>query len=265
MADTLMITCEHGGNRIPLRYRYLFQAPVYRILLDSHRGFDSGALGVARQLAMEFSAPLVASTTSRLLIDLNRSPGHPNLYSAATRAAPAEVRQRILARYYQPYRTKAETLVRLAVDRGHRVIHISCHSFTPELDGKRRDADIGLLYDPARPGEADLCERWKASFKACAADLKVRRNYPYAGKNDGFTLALRRRFAPETYVGVELEVNQKHVSGAGRSWAAVRLAIAQSLRKTLLDLDPLAADAPSLSRGRSEGFDASEKADSALA
>jgi predicted N-formylglutamate amidohydrolase len=138
----------------------------------------------------------VASTVSRLLVDLNRSVGHPRLHSEATGTAPAEVRQRILKHYYQPYRAHAECLVRQAIADHGRVIHLSSHSFTPELDGKVRDADIGLLYDPARPGEADLCERWKASLKVCAPDLTVRRNYPYAGKGDGLTARFRRRLPP---------------------------------------------------------------------
>jgi hypothetical protein len=29
------------------------------------------------------------------------------------------------------------------------------------LDGKVQNADIGLLYDPARPNEVVLCEQWK--------------------------------------------------------------------------------------------------------
>jgi predicted N-formylglutamate amidohydrolase len=38
----LVITCEHGGNRIPKPYRDLFHAD--QALLSSHRGFDPGAL-----------------------------------------------------------------------------------------------------------------------------------------------------------------------------------------------------------------------------
>ena len=38
------------------------------------------------------------------------------------------------------------------MSRGRRVIHISSHSFTPELNGKVRRADVGLLYDPGSPG-----------------------------------------------------------------------------------------------------------------
>lgn len=230
-SNGLVITCEHGGNRIPAPYRHLFRAR--QALLDSHRGYDPGALIMARVLARTFSAPLVTATVSRLLVDLNRSVGHPQLYSEATRKAPAEVRQRILKRYYHPYRAQAERFVRQAItDRG-QVIHLSSHSFTPELDGKIRGADIGLLYDPGRPGEADLCARWKAALESCARDLTVRRNYPYAGKCDGLTAWFRRRLPPRAYVGIELEVNQKHVVGPGRHWTAMRKMILESLCSAL--------------------------------
>jgi predicted N-formylglutamate amidohydrolase len=143
------------------------------------------------------------------------------------------VRQRILKHYYQPYRAQAERFVRQAIADHGLVIHLSSHSFTPELDGKIRDADIGLLYDPARPGEADLCERWKASLEDCAPHLTVRRNYPYAGKGDGLTGWFRQRLPPGAYVGIELEVNQKHVVRAGRHWTAMRKVIVESLCRAL--------------------------------
>jgi predicted N-formylglutamate amidohydrolase len=238
MGDYFLITCEHGGNTIPRPYQYLFDTAQYQGLLNSHRGFDPGALPMARALAALLAAPLVASTTSRLLVDLNRSAGHPHLYSPATRQAPAELRRQILDRYYRPYRRKAGTLIGQAVDAGRRVIHISCHSFTPELDGVVRNADIGLLYHPARSGEVELCKRWQASLKVSVPDLVVRRNYPYEGRNDGFTTELRRRLPPEAYVGIELEISQKHVSKGGRSGVALRTKITESLRLALFGASP---------------------------
>jgi predicted N-formylglutamate amidohydrolase len=232
-ADYFLVSCEHGGNRIPLPYMALFQDDRYRLLLDSHRGYDPGALLLAKEMAKSLQAPLLASTVSRLLIDLNRSLGHPHSFSKATRAAPAGVRGKIVDDHYLPYRTKALHLFRQAVADGRRVIHISSHSFTPELDGQVRNADIGLLYDPARPGELDLCGRWKASLKVCAPGLKVRRNYPYAGKNDGFTAYLRQQFPSDVYLGIELEVNQKHILQAGRGWLALRAMLIQSLHQAL--------------------------------
>jgi predicted N-formylglutamate amidohydrolase len=228
MTTGLVITCEHGGNRIPARYRALFQP--HQALLATHRGFDAGALTLASELASTFGAPLVAATVSRLLVDLNRSIGHPRLHFDVIARLPLEQRQRLLARHYQPYRARVERLVRQAIAEHGRVIHLSSHSFTPELDGKLRRADIGLLYDPARPGEVELCARWKAALKTCAPELIVRRNYPYAGKGDGLTAWLRQRLPAEVYVGVELEINQKHVLVPDQAWAGLRQRLVESLR-----------------------------------
>jgi predicted N-formylglutamate amidohydrolase len=228
VTDSFLVSCEHGGNRIPAPYRSLFRG--YDALLDTHRGYDFGALVMARALARALRAPLVTSTISRLLIDLNRSIGHPRVFSAATRGAPAILRANIAEQHYWPYRLRVERLVRQSVSRRRRVIHISSHSFTPELDGKVRSADVGLLYHPGRRGEAELCARWKSSLAELAPQLRVRRNYPYAGKGDGLTSYLRQRFAPSVYVGIELEINQSIVLAAGRRWTAFRSSLIDSLR-----------------------------------
>lgn len=226
--NVYLVTCEHGGNRIPPAYRHLFRGQ--RALLDSHRGFDPGALALARALSRAFDAPLVASTITRLLIDLNRSLGNPRAFSAATRRLPADVRGHIVARWYEPHRAAVERQVRVAVSRGDRVIHVAAHSFTPVLEGQVRHADVGLLYDPRRRAELALCARWKASLAARAPHLRVRRNYPYAGNGDGLTRYLRSRFSQRTYVGVELEINQRIVFAGGPPWRALRRVLADSLR-----------------------------------
>lgn len=226
--DCFLITCEHGGNRIPTRYRPLFRG--HEALLDSHRGYDPGALVMARELARAFGAPLVASTVSRLVVDLNRSIGHPQCLSTATRGASRTLRAEIVERHYLPYRAQVERLVGRSVSRGRRVIHVASHSFTPELDGRVRGADVGLLYDPGRHAEVDLCARWKTALVAMAPQLRVRRNYPYAGKGDGLTRYLRMHFPPGAYVGVELEVNQGIVLAAGRRWPRLRHVLIDSLR-----------------------------------
>jgi predicted N-formylglutamate amidohydrolase len=226
--DSFLITCEHGGNHIPAPYRALFLG--HDALLASHRGYDPGALVMARALARAFGAPLVCSTVSRLLIDLNRSIGHPQLFSPMTRAAPAGMRATMLTQYYRPHREAVERLAAQSIAHGRRVIHIASHSFTPKLDGRVREVDVGLLYDPQRRGEATLCARWKAAIESMAPGLRVRRNYPYLGRNDGLTSALRRRFPPSAYVGVELEFNHGILLAGGRGWTALRSVLIDSLR-----------------------------------
>jgi predicted N-formylglutamate amidohydrolase len=223
----LVITCEHGGNRIPPHYRHLFHN--CRTLLESHRGFDHGAIIMATTLAKRFSAPLLTSTVSRLLVDLNRSIGHRNLHMEAIRVLPVEIRQEIIEHYYQPYRREAENLLTQAIGMHGKVIHISCHSFTNNFNGAIRHADIGLLYDPTRQGERNLCARWKSALKTSAPDLEVRRNFPYQGRNDGLTSALRKKFPPDAYLGIELELNQKNLLRPARQWTALRESIVASL------------------------------------
>ena len=231
LADYILISCEHGGNRVPPRYRRLFGGLQWN--LQTHRGYDVGALLMAQELSASFEAPIVASTVTRLLVDLNRSIGHPRLHAEAVRKAPREERDRIIAEHYLPYRAKVEDLSRRAIARGQRVIHVASHSFTPELNGKVRTADVGLLYDPSRAGERRLCARWKAALYEALPHLRVRRNYPYSGKDDGLIPYLRGRFQCSAYLGIEIEINQAIVVGAPRRWAELRSAMIESLRVAL--------------------------------
>ncbi len=215
-ATAFLVTCEHGGDRIPATYRQIFANAG--ATLASHRGHDAGALQLARRLAITLGAPLIASTVSRLLIDLNRSTHHRQLYSEWTRQLPMPARQEIAMRYYHPYRTRAEAWIAHAVMHHQQVIHLSCHSFTPVFDGVVREADIGLLYDPASFAEAALCRQWQARLASREAALRVRRNYPYRGTADGFVTYLRHRYSHANYLGIEIEVNQRHILQSPRHW-----------------------------------------------
>lgn len=231
MPDFMLVSCEHGGRRIPPALAAAFAG--WESILDSHRGFDRGALILARALAQTFAAPLLASTTSRLLIDLNRSLSHPAVWSDVSRKLPEADRREIVRRHYLPYRQRVEDAVRQGIAAGLRVVHVSCHSFTPVLDGQVRSADVGLLYDPVRSSERALVARWKAALNACHQDLRVRRNYPYLGKNDGLTSSLRRLFPAESYVGIEIELNQALLEAGRKKSREVRHALIASLQSVL--------------------------------
>lgn len=221
-----IISCEHGGNKIPKAYRPFFNGR--KPLLQSHEGFDSGALSLARVLAKYLNAPLLWSTISRLLVDLNRSQGHPHFYSAITRQFPQSLREEIVTRYYLPYREAVKNAIRLAIKQHRSAIHISCHSFTPKLHGQMRNADIGLLYDPARMREREFCLTWQRALKRLNPGLNVRRNYPYQGVSDGLTSFLRTQFSEARYLGIELEINQARIRHA--SWPRVRQQVVNALR-----------------------------------
>jgi len=228
MPVRFVISCEHGGNRIPRAYAPLFRR--YRSLLQSHRGYDAGALTMARSLSRALGAVLIASTTSRLLVELNRSPGHRDLFSPVMVGASDQVRRAIQRRYYLPYRRKVEAAVRASLALSNRVVHISSHSFTPVLGGMIRNADMALLYDPRRPSERRLCMCWQAALRTMDPAWRVRRNYPYRGSDDGLTRHLRRLFPDGLYSGIELEINQRIVRAGDRTWRDARSKIIDALR-----------------------------------
>ncbi len=235
--DRLLLTCEHGGNRIPREYAPLFRSAERD--LCSHRGWDPGALSVARALARRLGLPLLAVTWSRLLVEPNRSPTNRHVWSAYTAALPAAERARILDRYWRPHRRAVEGAVRGLVARGCRVVHVAVHSFAPEIDGEVRNADVGLLYDPRRAGEKALCARWQPILEGLDPALRVRRNHPYRGATDGLPTWLRRRFPAASYVGVELELNQALL--AARPPGRVARLLATSLEELLRSQAPLLA------------------------
>ena len=209
--ERVIVTCEHGGNRIPQAYAALFLGNAS--ILKSHEGFDAGALALTVTLARHLEARLHAATISRLFVELNRSPHHPMLFSEITSALSRDEKTRILAQYYYPYREAVEKAITDISARGKGVLHLSVHTFAPILHGIKRQTDIGLLYDPSRDRERDFCAKWQTAFRTLYPSVRVRRNYPYRGTADGFTTYLRKRFPEDQYTAIELEINQQLAAG----------------------------------------------------
>lgn len=220
---------------VPARYRYAFSSKEDRQQLETHRGWDPGALILAKHLSARFTAPLIAETTSRLLIDMNRSDGHRHLFSRASRGLTSDDRAELLSTH-RAYHARTRSQVEALTGQGSAVLHVSIHSFTPIWNGTQRTTDIGLLYDPGRSLERNVALRWKEALHARTQErrLCVSRNAPYRGTSDGLTKCLRRHFADADYAGLELEVNQRHlIQGSGSFAAWLRDAITGSLEQLL--------------------------------
>lgn len=222
-----MITCEHGGNRIPAACRRLFAGRER--LLHSHRGWDPGAAEIARALGARLKVEPRVATISRLVVDLNRSVDNPSLLSSITAGLPEHAKAALLERHYFPYRRAVEQDVRRLASRG-QVAHISVHTFTPILRGRRRDVDIGLLFDPARSFETNLARAWAERLRRDWPRMRIRFNAPYKGTDDGLTTYLRTLFEDDAYAGIELEVNQRFPRRRGRMWGRLPGSLAETLR-----------------------------------
>lgn len=231
----LIITCEHAGNVIPAFARKL---NIPKETLETHRGYDIGAYEIYKQLIKKFKPNYhSAGKFSRLFIDLNRSLWNKNVFSefwdnakpkngslkklAHDSAKYFVLRKKAFA-YYFEYRAPIERFVEQILHQDEAnsrtekgsptVVHLAIHSFTPVLNSKERDADIGILYDPSRPTEQSYANIIINTIKTEYPQYKVRRNYPYQGKTDGLCTELRKKFDPKRtgqYIGFEIEINQK--------------------------------------------------------
>ena len=208
-AMKLVLTCEHAFPDIPEKYQKLFN--VDPDVLKTHEAFDPGAFdlfGSLKKIA-DFS---YYQEIGRLLVESNRSLNHQKIFSRFALHLSENEKKEILETYYFPYRRKIENRIHKFLERGSEVVHLSIHSFTPVLYDKTRNADIGILYDPAKEREKEIASLLKSQILENYPDLKVRFNYPYLGKSDGFTTSLRKMYATG-YSGIELEINQKWVHG----------------------------------------------------
>ena len=214
----LMLTCEHASNRLPAAFKKAVPAKV----IETHRTYDIGAVQVFRKL-VKFAKPEFSceGKFSRLFVDLNRTITNKSAFSEyyealeASDKAVAEKAKEAATAYWMEYRSAIEKFVAKNIDSNSKVrkndaaiVHLGIHSFTPVLNGKVRNTDIGILYDPSRPQERAYAQVIKAEIKRLYPAMKVHFNYPYKGTSDGLTTTLRKKFGPR-YVGIEIEINQK--------------------------------------------------------
>ncbi|REL33445.1 N-formylglutamate amidohydrolase [Rhodohalobacter sp. SW132] len=227
MQNQFIISCEHASNAVPEKWSHLFEGS--EDVLDSHRGWDPGAVVLAERVAEKMGANLHTHPWTRLLIEPNRSKGHRSLFSQFTKSLPANQKSTLMENYWLPYRENVRDEIEKGMGSGYRVIHISVHTFTPVWEGTERNLDIGLLYDPKKKSEQAFCRNWKIVLDDHLPELRVRMNRPYLGSADGLTSSLRKKFESENYLGIEIEVNQKHWFTSKSQWDSLCKHISESL------------------------------------
>ena len=230
----IIISCEHAGNKIPTQFRFLFKGK--ESVLQSHLGWDPGALAIAKFLADALHVSLFHQDYTRLLIECNRSLDNPELFSKYSSGLNDMVKEYLIGKYYLSYRKKVERTIIKTLEKGIPVLHLSIHSFAPLLNGTKRKADLGLLFDPDRKSEQDFSSHLKNEIESQDPNLKVKFNYPYLGIDDGFTTSLRTKFPDDKYAGIEIEVNQEMAVWAARK--KIQNILTKSIRKMYFDATP---------------------------
>lgn len=202
----VVLSCEHASNNIPSHLKKVFTKAEEA--LQTHRAFDLGALELFELMNSGYIAHKKSATVSRLLVDVNRSLYRRTLFSEFTKHLTKVEKEQILNDYYYTFRDSFEREVRNLWQQDKIVLHLSVHSFTPNLKGEIRHTDFGILYNPERKEEKFFAKMWKTELNKLLPDYRVRFNYPFRGKPDGFVRHFRD-MESENYLGIEFEMNQK--------------------------------------------------------
>ena len=204
----LLITCETGGAKVPAWFPMGAKLePLDRLAAAA----DQPARYAASSMAIQLASELIVNEYSCELIDLTRSLRSRQLFPKLMRGSPQQDRERLLDLVYRPYLDRVHAAIQAKLLASGFAIHLSLRSFNSRSGGKNRRADVGLLYDPSRSDEADLCVDWVNEMWWQVPMLRVRRNYPRRGSADGLIPSLRRKYAGQGYLGVEVWLN--------RAWA----------------------------------------------
>jgi predicted N-formylglutamate amidohydrolase len=220
----IILTCEHAGNQVPVRYRSIFENEP---ALDSHRGWDLGALDLTVALSEALDIPCFVHHTTRLLVDVDSSLGSNQLFSEFSQPLADEDKQLLLDKYYFPYRLRVENAIAMT---GKPVLHLSVRTFAPVLENAENTVDIRILVNPKREFEKGISEKLCSMLKASLPSYSILQNVPGNGIGDRFTTYLRTRFSGEEYAGVEIRVNQKFANNVDIE------KIVLAIRKALLSL-----------------------------
>lgn len=224
-----LILCDHASSALPQEFGDL---GLPEEVIESHAGWDIGALGCARSLSQITDSPLIFPAVSRLVIDCNRHVDHPELIVESTEfgsvprnvhVSPDDRRERI-RRVHQPFHREIEDLVRTRTRSGQLRAVVSLHSFTPCHAGVSRPWHVGILYRS--------CEAWAHSIRAHfekVSDGNIGLNVPYSALSDGVFYSLDRHAESQSIPCLMIELrNDLLCYGAGQGEWADR--IAEALR-----------------------------------
>ena len=210
-ASSFLLVGDHAGLACPKALGDLGVAPAD---WSRHIASDLGSRQLGEALAERLDARFVHQRYSRLVIDCNRDPVHPEAIAATSDGTPimgnrnlgARERGPRLAEIHAPYHQAiAAELTR--ADRLEPPILVALHSFTPVWQGQARPWRAGVLHGGGYDRFAHaVLARLTGELSPVAGDNVVGDNQPYRLDATDYTVPLHAIRPGLPYV--ELEIRQ---------------------------------------------------------
>ncbi|MBD3249600.1 hypothetical protein GF336_06155 [Candidatus Woesearchaeota archaeon] len=210
MKNPVLISCEHGSRKIPLRYWNL--GLKRKDIRKVSYLYDVGSREVAYILSKRLGAELIVPMYSRLLVDMNRSPGDPTIFRSDSfgRKIPGNMdipemeKKKRISKYYNPYHRKLLKKT-ISLRKKHELsYYVIVHSFNHIIGGVERTPDVGVLWKFRK--DRKFCKAIKR--KLTDAGLDARFNKPYTARGKG-AYCMTVYGNHENMRCVEFEINDK--------------------------------------------------------
>jgi len=233
----LVLVCDHARNAIPRPLGTLGLPPA---ALATHIALDIGCEALSVALADRLDSVLVIAGFSRLVVDLNRPPGHPTSIPRTSDGIEIPGNQDLSERerlerieeIFSPYHEAVSTEVERACRRHQQVALISMHSFTPRMDGQRRPWHIGILWNRDQRLSQPLLDSLRRDPSLCVGD-----NQPYDARAElGYTVDAYAHMSSLAQVMIEVrqdlleseegvsrwaDLLSEHLKGALANWGVL--------------------------------------------
>ncbi|PJD92702.1 MAG: N-formylglutamate amidohydrolase [Legionella sp.] len=206
----LVISCEHGSNKVPEKYASLFERK--KLLLKTHRAYDFGAAEISTHLHKALNCDLVKTKITRLLIDCDHSLHHAHCFSKFSKKLPSIEKNILIETYYDPFHKELKDIISAHINKGQQVLHLSVYTFMPILKGLFLNTGLGVLYNSHRHAEKEVARILHGLLRQEPTAYKVRLNYPFRGTHDYVLQSLRKSFEEKDYLGIKLGINQALIS-----------------------------------------------------
>ena len=219
-ACALQLVCDHASRAVPAEMQNL---GLTEAQFERHIAFDIGAAEVTRLLARRLDAQAVLTGYSRLVIDVNRPPGHPQsipeisdqtVIPGNRNLSEADQAVRVSA-LFEPYHNAIHEALAHLWRRGTPPALFSVHSFSPEFGDGHRPWDIGVLWN------RDPRIAWPLIEKLAAHGLHVGDNEPYSGRDLAYTINLHGGAPGLPNCVVEINQNQIRDQDGIERWADI--------------------------------------------
>jgi predicted N-formylglutamate amidohydrolase len=216
----MVLIADHAGREVPEEYGRL-GLPAAEF--DRHIAYDIGVEQVTRRLAELTRAPAVMARFSRLLIDPNRGEDDPTLIRQlydgtivpANYPMSETEREKRLDLYCRPYHDAVASMIASVAAASSRAPFVfSVHSFTPQMQGRKRPWHVGILWD-----SDDRAVRPLLDMLSADPELVVGDNEPYDGALRGDTMY--RHCIVNGFAHALIEIRQDLIADAAgiESWA----------------------------------------------